>query len=67
MSLPPQRLLQKSNAQFARAVQRLPFGLESTFRYWGADPTICETCLPDTLRAVGAAVDLTLEYPEAAE
>jgi len=40
MSLPPQRPLQKSNAQFRRAVQRLPLGVSSTFRYWGDDRTI---------------------------
>jgi glutamate-1-semialdehyde aminotransferase len=40
MSTLPQRPLQKSNAQFARAVQRLPLGVSSTFRYWGDDRTI---------------------------
>jgi glutamate-1-semialdehyde 2,1-aminomutase len=40
MPFPPQRTLQKSNAQFARAVQRLPLGVSSTFRYWGDDRTI---------------------------
>jgi glutamate-1-semialdehyde 2,1-aminomutase len=40
MSIPPQRPLSKSNAQFARAVKRLPLGVSSTFRYWGDDRTI---------------------------
>jgi glutamate-1-semialdehyde 2,1-aminomutase len=40
MPFPPQRPLQKSNAQFARAVKRLPLGVSSTFRYWGDDRTI---------------------------
>ena len=40
MSLPPRRPLQKSNEQFARAVQRLPLGVSSTFRYWGDERTI---------------------------
>ena len=40
MPFPPQRILQKSNAQFSRAVQRLPLGVSSTFRYWGDDRTI---------------------------
>jgi glutamate-1-semialdehyde 2,1-aminomutase len=40
MPFPPQRTLQKSNAQFARAAQRLPLGVSSTFRYWGDDRTI---------------------------
>ena len=38
--LPPKRDLTKSNAQFQRAVQRLPLGVSSTFRYWGDDRTI---------------------------
>ena len=37
---PPQRDLRKSNAHFQRAVQRLPLGVASTFRYWGEDRTI---------------------------
>jgi glutamate-1-semialdehyde 2,1-aminomutase len=36
----PTRDLTKSNAQFRRAVQRLPLGVSSTFRYWGDDRTI---------------------------
>jgi glutamate-1-semialdehyde 2,1-aminomutase len=36
----PVRDLSKSNAQFQRAVQRLPLGVSSTFRYWGDDRTI---------------------------
>lgn len=36
----PRRDLTKSNAQFRRAVQRLPLGVSSTFRYWGDDRTI---------------------------
>ncbi|MBL9063213.1 aspartate aminotransferase family protein [Tabrizicola sp.] len=36
----PHRDLTKSNAQFQRAVQRLPLGVSSTFRYWGDDRTI---------------------------
>jgi len=34
------RRLEKSNAQFKRAVRRLPLGVSSTFRYWGDDHTI---------------------------
>lgn len=34
------RNLAKSNAQFQRAVKRLPLGVSSTFRYWGDDRTI---------------------------
>jgi glutamate-1-semialdehyde 2,1-aminomutase len=34
------RDLSKSNAQFRRAVKRLPLGVSSTFRYWGDDRTI---------------------------
>ena len=34
------RKLDKSNAQFKKAVQRLPLGVSSTFRYWGDDRTI---------------------------
>ena len=36
----PERDLSKSNAQFKRAVKRLPLGVASTFRYWGDDRTI---------------------------
>ncbi len=36
----PARDLTKSNAQFQRAVKRLPLGVSSTFRYWGDDRTI---------------------------
>ncbi|WP_309664970.1 aminotransferase class III-fold pyridoxal phosphate-dependent enzyme, partial [Tabrizicola sp.] len=36
----PVRNLEKSNAQFQRAVKRLPLGVASTFRYWGDDRTI---------------------------
>ncbi len=34
------RDLTKSNAQFRKAVQRLPLGVSSTFRYWGEQRTI---------------------------
>ena len=34
------RSLAKSNAHFQRAVQRLPLGVSSNFRYWGDDKTI---------------------------
>ena len=34
------RPLARSNAQFRRAVKRLPLGVSSTFRYWGDDRTI---------------------------
>ncbi|NMD07385.1 MAG: aspartate aminotransferase family protein [Phyllobacteriaceae bacterium] len=34
------RVLSKSNAQFQKAVKRLPLGVSSTFRYWGDDRTI---------------------------
>jgi len=34
------RDLTKSNAHFRRAVQRLPLGVASNFRYWGEDRTI---------------------------
>ena len=34
------RTLEKSNAHFRRAVQRLPLGVSSNFRYWGDDSTI---------------------------
>lgn len=36
----PKRDLSKSNAQFKRALKRLPLGVASTFRYWGDDRTI---------------------------
>ncbi len=36
----PKRNLTRSNAQFQRAVKRLPLGVASTFRYWGDDRTI---------------------------
>jgi glutamate-1-semialdehyde 2,1-aminomutase len=36
----PTRTLTKSNAQFQKAVKRLPLGVASTFRYWGEDRTI---------------------------
>lgn len=36
----PARDLSRSNAQFARAAERLPLGVSSTFRYWGDDRTI---------------------------
>jgi glutamate-1-semialdehyde 2,1-aminomutase len=36
----PHRDLTKSNAQYQRAVKRLPLGVSSTFRYWGDDRTI---------------------------
>lgn len=34
------RSLQKSHAQFRKAVTRLPLGVSSNFRYWGEDATI---------------------------
>jgi glutamate-1-semialdehyde 2,1-aminomutase len=34
------RDLTKSNAHFKRAIQRLPLGVASNFRYWGEDRTI---------------------------
>ncbi len=40
MTLLPHRNLTNSNAQFQRAVKRLPLGVSSTFRYWGDDRTI---------------------------
>ena len=40
MAQPSSRSLAKSNAQFQRAVQRLPLGVSSTFRYWGDERTI---------------------------
>jgi glutamate-1-semialdehyde 2,1-aminomutase len=36
----PRRDLSKSNAQYQRALKRLPLGVASTFRYWGDDRTI---------------------------
>lgn len=40
MASKPRRNLAKSNAQYQRAVKRLPLGVSSTFRYWGDDRTI---------------------------
>lgn len=40
MRAAPGRTLAKSNAQFQRAVKKLPLGVASTFRYWGDDRTI---------------------------
>jgi len=40
MSRRNSRDLTKSNAQFAKAVKRLPLGVSSSFRYWGDDRTI---------------------------
>jgi glutamate-1-semialdehyde 2,1-aminomutase len=40
MTPTPHRDLSKSNAHFLRAVQRLPLGVASTFRYWGDDRTL---------------------------
>ena len=40
MSRPNTRVLAKSNAQFQKAVKRLPLGVASTFRYWGDERTI---------------------------
>ncbi|MCA0433004.1 MAG: aminotransferase class III-fold pyridoxal phosphate-dependent enzyme [Proteobacteria bacterium] len=34
------RDLTKSNAQFQKALKRLPLGVSSTFRYWGDDRTV---------------------------
>jgi glutamate-1-semialdehyde 2,1-aminomutase len=34
------RVLTKSNAQYQRALKRLPLGVASTFRYWGDERTI---------------------------
>ncbi len=36
----PTRTLTKSNAQFQKAVKRLPLGVSSSFRYWGDERTI---------------------------
>ena len=40
MVVAPTRSLTKSNAQFQKAVKRLPLGVSSTFRYWGDDRTV---------------------------
>ncbi len=40
MTQPPHRILTKSNAHYRRAVERLPLGVASTFRYWGEERTI---------------------------
>lgn len=40
MTVIPQRNLAKSNAQYRKALQRLPLGVASTFRYWGDERTI---------------------------
>ncbi len=40
MTKNPVRTLTRSNAQFKAAVQRLPLGVASTFRYWGDERTI---------------------------
>ena len=40
MERPKTRVLAKSNAQFQKALKRLPLGVASTFRYWGDDRTI---------------------------
>lgn len=40
MTALPRRDLTRSNAQFKRALARLPLGVSSTFRYWGEDRTI---------------------------
>jgi glutamate-1-semialdehyde 2,1-aminomutase len=40
MTTLPIRNLTKSNAQFQRAMKRLPLGVSSTFRYWGDDRTV---------------------------
>ncbi len=34
------RSLDRSNKQFRKAIQRLPLGVSSNFRYWGEDKTI---------------------------
>ena len=36
----PMRSLEKSNAHFKKALGKLPLGVASNFRYWGADKTI---------------------------
>ena len=40
MTIANTRKLDKSNAQFKKALKRLPLGVSSTFRYWGDDRTI---------------------------
>lgn len=40
MTAAPIRDLTRSNAQFRKALTRLPLGVSSTFRYWGDDRTI---------------------------
>ena len=40
MSAAPTRDLTRSNAQFQKALTKLPLGVSSTFRYWGDDRTI---------------------------
>ncbi|MEQ1524698.1 MAG: aminotransferase class III-fold pyridoxal phosphate-dependent enzyme, partial [Aestuariivirga sp.] len=40
MDRPKTRVLAKSNAQFQKALKRLPLGVASTFRYWGDERTI---------------------------
>ncbi|HVL21959.1 MAG TPA: aspartate aminotransferase family protein [Amaricoccus sp.] len=40
MTRPTSRSLARSNAHFRRAVDRLPLGVSSSFRYWGDDRTI---------------------------
>src|SRR5574339_923163 len=37
---PMTRSLAKSNAQFQKAIRRLPLGVSSNSRYWGEDKTI---------------------------
>lgn len=40
MPAAPTRIVTQSNAQFQKAVKRLPLGVSSTFRYWGDGGTI---------------------------
>lgn len=40
MTRPTARNLSQSNAHFSRAVERLPLGVSSSFRWWGDDRTI---------------------------
>lgn len=40
MTAAPTRDLTRSNAQFRKALTKLPLGVSSTFRYWGDDRTI---------------------------
>lgn len=40
MRAAPTRDLTRSNAQFRKALTKLPLGVSSTFRYWGDDRTI---------------------------